>query len=267
MRSSLPALALVALVVVAGCLGGSSAPAATADPTTDRGANDAGTTPDASTTTVDGTTELTCSLDRDRLRAVAVDHVADETGAAPANVEVLEDAVASYEVLGECYYHAKVRGGDDVRGVFVAANGTVVERDVVERRADRAYRERYGKLGVDLYEHLGSVATGERVTIRVAVTDVDRDAARAAVNDSLNATAYRRALEAEVERRVDRKTAGVASQLRDVDGVTVEREGSLVVVATATPAAIEQVERVDAVERITLRRTGTTTRVPRGGDE
>ncbi|WP_327052339.1 hypothetical protein [Halomicrococcus gelatinilyticus] len=192
--------------------------------------------------------------------------MADETGAAQADVEVLDDAVASYEALGECYYHAKVRGADDVHGVSVAANGTVVDRDAVERRADRAYRERHGKLGVGLYEHLRSVATGERVAIRVAVTDVDRDAARAAVNDSLDDTASRRALEAEIERRVDRKTAAVTSQLRYVDGVTVERQGSLVVVATATPAAIERVERVDAVERMTLRRTGTTTRLPRGGD-
>ena len=269
MRSSLPALALVALVAVAGCLGGPTGDG----PPTARGANDAGSTPNAqttsrATTTATGTTELTCALDRDRLRGIAVERVANETATDPGDVRVLNDAVVSYDVLDECFYHAKVHSADDdeVLGVFVAANGTVVDREAVERRADRAYRQRYGKLGVDLREHLRSTDADERVAVRVALTGIDRDAARAAVDGNGTDAAYRRALEAAVERRVERKTATVVRRLRGTDGVTVESDGPLVVTTTATPSAIQRMERLDSVRRLSLLRADTTTRVPQGGD-
>ncbi|NHN59508.1 MULTISPECIES: hypothetical protein [Halorussus] len=249
---------LVVLVVSAGCLGASGGPTShstsetattLAGPTTDSGGSPA-------TATVD------CPDSTDRYRAIATDRVAGETGSDAANVSVVNDAFVDYPLLGECYYSAKVRDRESGRtlGVFVAENGTVVDREAVEARAERAYERKYGNVSRELFDQLQSADQGEEIPVAVSVADINRTAVKQAVDrENLTDTEYKQALQDEYERRADNRTAEVAARLRDIQGVTVERTGWLRVDVRATPAAVEAMQDLDGVTWLDYRRQGTTT--------
>lgn len=261
---SLPEVPVVAvalvLLVSAGCLGASGG-----NPAGDAAATDApATTAATPTTDSDGTaTALDCPDSYDSYREAAVEHVAEQTGSDPANVSVTNDASVDYPILGECYYHAKVRDAQAGRtlGVFLAENGTVADRDAVEARADAAYERKYGNLSEALYDRVRSADAGERVSVEVSVADINRTAAKQAVDENLSGAEYREALSEEYERRAENKTQTVVAEMGEIDGVTVESVRSLRVRVRATPAAIERVQRLDRVTWLDLRRE-TTTHLP-----
>ncbi|WP_227353946.1 hypothetical protein [Haladaptatus salinisoli] len=257
----IPALSFVALVLVAGCLGGS----VPAQPGTDSADGTKAQTAVTDSPKTAGTAEIECHVDRNRLRTLAVERVAAEVGADAANVTVVNDAVVTYEILGECYYTAKVRSDAErrINGVFLASNGTVADRDAVDARAERAYEGRYGKLDRDLYRRLRSAGENERIAVSISVTPVDSEVAKRAVDDDLTGKAYKEALSDEYQRRERQKVDSVAGELRSMDGATVESAGSTVR-AVATPAAIRRMQEIDAIARISPRR-GTTTYVSDGG--
>lgn len=252
------AVALAVLLVSAGCLGASGGSPADGSATT---ADATATTVATSTTDPTGpTTGLDCPDDYDPYRDVAVEHVAEQTDSDPANVTVVAEAFVDYPILGECYYHAKVRNveSDQVFGAYVAENGTVVDRQAVEARADAAYERRYGNLSKDLYRRMQSADADERISVVVSIADINRTAAKQAVDESLSGAEYKEALSEEYERRAEEKTGEVAAQLREIEGVTVESAGSLRVEIRATPEAIERVQRLDRVTWLDLRRETTT---------
>lgn len=253
------ALALAVLLVSAGCLGASGGlpedSAASGDPSATTGA-----TP----TTDPATTGLDCPDDYDRYRSLAVERAAERTGSDTANVSVAADAFVDYPVLGECYYHAKVRDAETGRtlGVFLAENGSVADRDAVEARAEAAHERRYGNLTEALYERVQSAGAEERIPVVVSVADVNRTAAKRAVDrENLSGAEYRDALSEEYERRAENKTRAVVGEIREIDGATVEYVGSLRVRVRATPDAIEAIQRLERVTRLDLIRE-TTTHLP-----
>lgn len=246
------AVALAVLLVSAGCLGTSG-----------------GTPADDAETTIDGpitkttTTDLDCPDDYDPYRETAVEHVADQTDSDPENVSVVAETVVDYPILGECYYHAKIRNvdSDQVFGAFVAENGSVVDRDAVEARADAAYERKYGNLSDDLSDRMQSADAGERISVEVSVADINRTAAKQAVDENRSGAEYREALSEEYERRAENKTQAVVAEIREIDGVAVESVRSLRVQIRATPEAIETVQRLDRVTWVDLQRE-TTTHLP-----
>ncbi|WP_435175215.1 hypothetical protein [Halorussus sp. AFM4] len=249
---------LVVLVVSAGCLGASGGPAS--ERTSDAATTAAGPTTDSGESPASAPVD--CPDSRDRYRDIAVAHVAEEAGADAANVSVVNDAFVDYPLLGECYYSAKVRNRESGRtlGVFVAENGTVADRDAVEARADRAYERKYGNVSRELNRQLRSAGSDEEIPVTVSVAEINRTAAGAAVDrEDLTDTEYKQALQEEVERRAENRTAAVAAELRAMAGVTVEGTGWLRVDVTATPAAVEAMQSVDGVTWLDSRREGTTT--------
>lgn len=275
-RRALPLLALL-LAVSVGCLGASGGPTSTTPedglgattdetPTATTGETPTATTDEAPTATTtetptETTTGLDCPDDLAPFREMAVSHVADETGADPANVRVAKEAMVDYPILGECYYHAKVRDAeaDRTHGVYVAENGTVVDREAVEARADRAYERRYGNLSEDLYERLQSADAEETLAVEVSIEDVNSSAVRQAVDrEGLNDTEYKRALSAEYQRRAERKTEAVVAELREIEGVSVVQVGTLRARVEATPEATEEMQSLDRVVWLDLLRETTT---------
>lgn len=262
------AVALVVLLVSAGCLGasGGSGPTSATTTASDAGDEGGGTSPgsttDATTTTEATTTSgVDCPDDREPYREVAVEHVATETGSDPANVSVVNDAFVDYPILGECYYNAKVRDAEagETLGVYVAENETVVDREAVEARADRVYEQKYGKLSKDLYERVQSADAGEQISVEVSIADINRTAAKQAVDrENRSGAEYREALSEEYERRAEQKTQAVVADLTELEGVTVESVGSLYVQVQATPEGIEAIQRLDRVALVDLVRETTT---------
>lgn len=252
------ALVLTALLVLAGCLGASGeSPKATSP--------DVSSETDAPTDSVSATTRTTasaldCPDEYDRYRDIARAHVADETGSDPANVTVRKESIVDYPVLGECYYHAKVQNTEtgELHGAFVADNGTVADYDAVEARAERAYERRYGNLSRELYRRVGSVDADERLSVTVHVAGINESAIERTLDrETLTVAEYKEALSAERERRAENKTAAVVADIRTVEGATVEGRGSLRIDVTATPTAIEEMQRLENVTWITLRRETT----------
>ena len=254
------AVALALLLVSAGCLGASGGP--TDVMATDESATTVATTATATTgSDRTATTGLDCPDDYDHYRGLAIEYVAEQTGSDPANVSVANDAFVDYPILGECYYHAKVRDAQAGRtlGVFLAENGTVADRDIVEARADAAYEKKYGNLSRDLYDRMQSANAGEQISVEVSVADVNQTAAKQAVDgENLSGAAYKEALSEEYQRRAENRTQAVVAELRKIEGVTVESVGTLRVQIRATPEAIEEIQRLDRVTWLDLRRETTT---------
>lgn len=252
---TLPGVALVVLLVAAGCLGASGIGGPASDGATTR------TTAGTTATTASPRQVVDCPEDRDRFREVAVEHVAEQTGTDPANVSVVNDAFVDYRILGECYYSAKVRNVEsgEVVGVFVADNGSVVNRGAVETRAERVYERRYGNLSRALYRRIQSAGANERISVRVSVADINRTAAKRAVDrENRTGAEYREALSEEYERRAENKTQAVVAELRQIEGLTVESVGTLHIRVRATPEAIETAQRLPKVSRLDLRQVTTT---------
>lgn len=248
-------VALAVLVVLVGCLGAGG-------PTTAATDGEGATTRTPDGPHANGTPAPDCPDDTARYRRAAVDHVADERGIPRERVAVVAGATVDYPLLGECYYHAKVRAGDEVVGAFVAANGTAANRNRVEARARRAARERYGKRTPELARAVEAADPTTRVGVVVGVREVDRDALD--IDAAPGTTAYKRELEREREAAAERRTEATAARLRATAGVTVESVTAGRVVVRATPAGVDRAEDLGNVSRLSLRRTKTRTVLPAG---
>lgn len=193
---------------------------------------------------------------------VARGQVAEETGAAPDDLGVLHTAVASYDLLDETYYDAKVLDERDgsVHTVRVDEDGNRADRAEVRERARAAHREAYGKLAPGLHDALQDAAPDEELPISVWTDGVDRSQARRAAGVAGDTTtpAKRRAVKEEVLERVDARTDRLARKLEGVPGVEVDHAESAApaVLATATPSGIERVERLPEVRRVFERAVG-----------
>ncbi|MFB6160976.1 MAG: hypothetical protein ABEJ61_07340 [Haloferacaceae archaeon] len=251
-------VALAAAVLLAGCLGGGPAAPSGVDGTRP-GLTTSGTVTGHAAT---GTPAVDCPADTDRLRRTALDHVASERGVPRDRVSVVASAVVDYPLLGECYYHAKVRAGSEVVDAFVAANGTVANRSRVEARAERAARERYGKRTPELDRALAAAGPDERVGVVLNLREVDRDALD--VDATPGTTAYKRELERARAAAAERRTASTVERLRATEGVTVASVASLRVVVRATPAGVRRAESFRNVSRLARHRTDTPTVLPAG---
>jgi hypothetical protein len=203
-----------------------------------------------------GTTTATRSGLRERAKAV----VADRTGTPTDDLTVVTDAQRSFPTLDESYYSAKVLDETDrsAHAALLDGDGEPVDRDALETREREAYRDRYGKRSQPLDAVVRDADADERVPVEIWVDGIDRAAARRAVSmrERLDAGESSRDvlddLFAEFTRRTDARTRAVGREVAAVPGAAVERSasGAPVVEATATPAAIERVERLDRVRKL-----------------
>jgi hypothetical protein len=209
------------------------------------------------------TTGSTAALADERdLQAAAKEHVAAETGAAVADLAVVNEAAASWSTLGERYYNAKVQNTEtrSLHGALLDADGTPVDRAVLDRREERAYREQHGRLGPRLHETVEAAGPGDEVEVVVWLDGIDHDAARDAVglDDRPNDAETKRALATEHQQRIDARTSAFVETVTGrFDGVEVisTGHGSTTVELRAPAAVVERVQHLDGVWRVFERET------------
>lgn len=149
-------------------------------------------------------------------------------------------------------------GAMDATGTTTDAAGTPAASSV-DCPDDRAYERRYGNLSRELARRVRSADADERIPVIVSVADVNRTAAKRAVERGDRTGAeYKEALSAEYERRAERRTEAVVAELRAIEGVTVEYVGSLRVRVRATPDAIRTIQALDRVRWLDRHEETTT---------
>lgn len=194
------------------------------------------------------------------LREQALAHAASKSGADEDDLEIVNETTTSYSTLGKRYYHVKVRDADASKShrVMLDGAGTPVEPAELDRRELAAYEQTYGKLGPELHELVADGTAEEPVAVDVWTEPIDRAAARRAVGVE-NRPAdpeTKQKLADEFERRIRDRTQGVATAIEKIAGATDVRPAANAhyVEVTATPTALEAIQRIGKVRRV-LRRS------------
>lgn len=196
------------------------------------------------------------------LRRDAKKHVSEETGTPIEDLQIVNEAIATYEVLGGRYYDAKVQNTENgtVHSVMLDGDGNSVQRTNVRTQAQTAYREQYGRLGKTLYETIQTEGNGEEIEIVVWADGIDRAAARQAVGlrDRPNNGETKADLAEEFQRRTARQTEKLKKSISDIDKATVVDAHRNVpnVIATATPSAIDKIQNLGGVWMVFERKFG-----------
>lgn len=199
----------------------------------------------------------TAEASRDELRQAAKEDVANDTGFEPSSLTVATDTKATYPVIEERYYRAKILDPEHrIHESALDGDTEPVDLDAVRDRERDAYRDKYGRLTRDLADRVADAADGETIRVGVWHTGPDRAAAREAVDfDDRDLTAQlREDLSAEFRARISSASEDLADEISATPGANVEEVGAgeSRVGATATPSAVEEIETFDDVRKVTL---------------
>lgn len=190
------------------------------------------------------------------LQEQALEHAASKSGADEDDLSVVNETTASYTTLGERYYHVKIRdsAASESHRVMLDGDGSPVEPAELDQREQAAYEQAYGKLDPELHDLVSDDASEDPVAVDVWTESIDRAAARRAVGveNRPNHPTTKRKLADEFERRIRDRTRGVATAIESISGATdVEpATNAHYVEVTATPAALEAIQRIDKVRRV-----------------
>jgi hypothetical protein len=190
------------------------------------------------------------------LREAAKEHVARESGADVDDLEIVNEAMASWSTLEERYYHAKVYDVSEreIHGALLDGEKNPIDRDALHEREREACRAKYGKLDRKLYERIADADDDETFEVGIWLEGIDYSAAREAVGFDLkpDTPELRRQLSDEYLDRIGRKTEAFAETIRGHEGVTVlaTDRGSTFVEAEVTATALDAVEQYGEVRKI-----------------
>jgi hypothetical protein len=207
------------------------------------------------------TGQTTTFADESDLQAKALEHAASESGASEDDLSIVNETTASYSTLGERYYHVKVRNDaeSETNRVMLDGDGSLVEPVELDRRERAAYERTYGKLGPELHDVVSTGSADDRIDVDVWTEPIDRAAARRAVGieNRPDDAAAKQELAEEFQRRIRDRTEGVATAIESIADATNVNPATNAhyVEVTATPSALDAIERVGKVRRVLKRST------------
>ncbi len=114
----------------------------------------------------------------DKFEEIALQHVSQTHGIPVEQLRIAHKTQAYYRIIDQKFWCVKVfdEESDNIYGVNMDLDGNIVDIRKAEKEERKAYKNKYGKLAPDLYEHLQKV-TDPNETIRVAIwlTPIDSE--------------------------------------------------------------------------------------------
>ncbi len=114
----------------------------------------------------------------DKFEEIALQHVSQTHGIPVEQLRIAHKTQAYYRMTDQKFWCVKVfdEESDNIYGVNMDLDGNIVDIRKAEKEEQEAYKNKYGKLAPDLYEHLQKV-TDPNETIRVAIwlTPIDSE--------------------------------------------------------------------------------------------